>query len=155
MQVYQCEYQEYAIQYISECSSGLRTVDIPFFPFPDNAPGSCSCNLGKLYLAVNGSENEGANCVSSISNGVLADPDKDPVITANMQEACACCGESGAISAYVHVLPGGLLLDKLFTLLIAVSTTSAPAPYPHRSASMKCTRPSPTSRAPSHPARPT
>lgn len=102
-QVYECEYQEYAIQYISECSSGLRTTDIPFFPPPDNAPGSCSCNLGQLYLAINGSENEGASCLSNVTNSALADLDNDPVKTANKEEACACCGESGAISAYVII----------------------------------------------------
>lgn len=101
VQVYECEYQEYAMQYISQCSKSLRTANIPFFPSPDKTPGSCSCNLGNLHLAVNGSENEGASCISHITNGGLATLDTDPVTTANMKEACACCGESGAISAFV------------------------------------------------------
>lgn len=96
-QVYECEYQEYAIQYISQCPSGA--TEIPFFPPPRGAPGSCSCNLGELYLAVNASEIEGAECVTSVGNAALSNVGNDPVTTANKEEACVCCGESGAISA--------------------------------------------------------
>ncbi|CAN8104468.1 unnamed protein product [Discula destructiva] len=105
--VYECEYQEYAIQYISECPRGLlHPTEIPLFPPPDSAPGSCSCNLGKLHLAVRDSENEGSACVTSIADAALAGlGDDDAVTTADKEEACACCGGSGAISAFYNICP--------------------------------------------------
>ncbi|KAF3765587.1 hypothetical protein M406DRAFT_257346 [Cryphonectria parasitica EP155] len=104
--VYECEYQEYAIQYISECALDIRTAGIPFFPFPSGAPDSCSCNLGTLYMAIDNSEAEGADCATAVSSAALSDAGTDPVTTADEEAACACCGESGALSAFYDICPG-------------------------------------------------
>lgn len=100
-QVYECEYQEYVIQYLTECATtNLKASDIPFFPAPvAGVPGSCSCNLGALYFAVNGSETEGETCITDVGQGALANINNDPITTSNKETACSCCGASGAISA--------------------------------------------------------
>lgn len=86
---------------MSECPSNFGSTNIPFFPAPDAAPDSCSCNLGNLYLAVNASETEGATCISSVGETALGNSNSDPITVSDKQAACACCGESGAISACV------------------------------------------------------
>lgn len=118
-QVYECEYQEYAIQYMSECTSNFQLLDIPFFPAPDAAPDSCSCNLGNLYLAVNASGIEGATCITNVGEDALGNVNSDPITVSDKQAACTCCGESGAISACV-TLPSHPDLAGLSTVEVYV-----------------------------------
>ncbi|KAH7305884.1 hypothetical protein B0I35DRAFT_483639 [Stachybotrys elegans] len=50
-QVYSCEYQQKVGDIPDYClKSGLDNV--LFYPTPGNAPGSCSCNLGKLLTSL-------------------------------------------------------------------------------------------------------
>lgn len=46
-----CQYQGTCIQYIDNVEGGLLqdTVYIPFYPTPENALASCSCNIGEAY----------------------------------------------------------------------------------------------------------
>lgn len=54
-QVYTCEYDELVAAMVDMCdvSGGVDTNVIPYYPAPDSAPGSCSCNQGKLLLTLN------------------------------------------------------------------------------------------------------
>ncbi|CAD0095649.1 unnamed protein product [Aureobasidium mustum] len=50
-QVYSCGYDQLVISMTESCAnSEIDLQAIPYFPAPDSAPGSCSCNQGKLYL---------------------------------------------------------------------------------------------------------
>lgn len=51
-QVYTCEYDQLVANAIDSCltSSGLDNDGIPYYPAPDSAPGSCSCNQGNVLL---------------------------------------------------------------------------------------------------------
>ncbi|KAG9661027.1 hypothetical protein KCU64_g2822, partial [Aureobasidium melanogenum] len=51
-QVYTCQYDELVATMIDACdvSGGVDTDVIPYYPAPDSAPGSCSCNQGKVLL---------------------------------------------------------------------------------------------------------
>ncbi|KAJ6141922.1 hypothetical protein N7497_011021 [Penicillium chrysogenum] len=54
--VYSCEYQATTLDYLSFCLNPDRD-GLPYWPTPDDAPDSCSCNTGqieqKLYLIIN------------------------------------------------------------------------------------------------------
>ncbi|KAK9326822.1 hypothetical protein V1520DRAFT_376679 [Lipomyces starkeyi] len=99
-QVYSCEYQKLVIEYLEYCP--VAGLPVPFFPPPNNAAEACSCNLGKVYVAVNNSISEVTQCEtrlitnplsSNIGNGVQEDI------------ACICCGESAAISSIYSICP--------------------------------------------------
>ncbi|KAG9853055.1 hypothetical protein KCU98_g3231, partial [Aureobasidium melanogenum] len=51
-QVYTCQYDELVATMIDACdvSGGVDTDVIPYYPAADSAPGSCSCNQGKVLL---------------------------------------------------------------------------------------------------------
>lgn len=92
--VNECEYQSYITEYLVGCPTAK--LPIPYFPTPDNAPDSCSCNLGKVNLAINTSIQEATTC-SNNANG--------PDASANVQkiQGCDCCELSSALSRYTFV----------------------------------------------------
>jgi hypothetical protein len=84
-QVYGCEYQATAILIspLIQSSGGA----IPFYPAPDNAPGVCSCNVGKLF----------ENFTAAIKQAPKA---CDQNLAGDIQ-GCNCCTWSAAFAAYV------------------------------------------------------
>ena len=65
--------------------------DIPFWPAPNNAPGSCSCNTGVILKTLYAAELNYAKCLdSAIDNG-------DKI------HECTCCVYSVGISAFVSL----------------------------------------------------
>ncbi|KAI1456995.1 hypothetical protein F4805DRAFT_203505 [Annulohypoxylon moriforme] len=101
-QVYGCEYQQTAGDIATYCIKP-HLDQIPFYPPPDNAPGSCSCNLGKLltslYQTSGETETCGANGEEIVSQ--LTSNDEIQIFT----RACTCCSESGILSAFWAVCP--------------------------------------------------
>lgn len=49
--MYSCEYQMTAGDIATYCLKP-RLEDIPLYPPPDDTPGSCSCNMGKLLVSL-------------------------------------------------------------------------------------------------------
>jgi hypothetical protein len=92
LQIYGCEYQSLVAGYAGICQ--IRTLPVPYWPAPDNAPGSCSCNTGKVIEAYLGSQASVLSCAKNVESLSLSE------IPA-MEEACACCEASITISAYV------------------------------------------------------
>ncbi|RYP88464.1 hypothetical protein DL770_004628 [Monosporascus sp. CRB-9-2] len=60
-QVYSCEYQLTAGDIGTFCLNPKFDA-IPFYPPPDNAPGSCSCNMGKIITSLYRSLDELDTC---------------------------------------------------------------------------------------------
>jgi hypothetical protein len=84
--VYSCEYQVLAIEALSDF---VAPLSVPFFPAPDNAPGGCSCNLGKLLTTVNAYHNHTeTECAFSSTMNTVAGIG-----------ACNCCGGSAELSS--------------------------------------------------------
>ena len=98
MQVYECEYQQYIFEYLNNCPLS-ETPGIPYFPAPDDAPDSCSCNLGKLFEAVNGTIFEYSTCENNVSAATLSSlANGDATSNAEDAAVCACCAQSAALS---------------------------------------------------------
>lgn len=94
--VYECEYQKYVVQYLSQCDTAK--LPLPYFPAPDSAKDACSCNLGKVYEQFLESVVEGGTCASSNAR-------RDALDQLNRVEACECCEMSGGLSAYERQCP--------------------------------------------------
>ncbi|RDW80155.1 hypothetical protein BP6252_04793 [Coleophoma cylindrospora] len=91
--VYECEYQEFAAQYLHDCPA---IGSIPYFPAPDNAPDSCSCNLGNVFFAIDNSTLQLSKCSG---NGTLG------FATGDRPEGCTCCALSASISSIYDICP--------------------------------------------------
>lgn len=91
LQIYGCEYQTLVASYVGLCE--IMTLPVPYYPAPDNAPGSCSCNTGKVLETFLEARSSEVSCETSSESTSLAD------IPAR-EEACVCCGTSIIISAY-------------------------------------------------------
>ncbi|KDR83368.1 hypothetical protein GALMADRAFT_637605 [Galerina marginata CBS 339.88] len=94
--VNECEYQSYIVEYLLQCP--IARLPVPYFPAPDNAPDSCSCNLGKVYLGINNSTQQGNTCLAGVSGG-------DPNANVQRVQGCQCCELSGAISSIYGLCP--------------------------------------------------
>ncbi|KAF3398880.1 hypothetical protein DPV78_006223 [Talaromyces pinophilus] len=71
------------------------SVEIPYYPAPDNAPSGCSCNRGEVFnnvtTSVTGAGSSCSKYVDGISNAIFT---------------CQCCGWSAAVSAFYGICPG-------------------------------------------------
>ncbi|KAI1439452.1 hypothetical protein F5Y02DRAFT_70235 [Annulohypoxylon stygium] len=100
-QVYSCEYQETAGDIAAYCLNP-RLHEIPFYPPPDNAPASCSCNLGRLLTSLYQTSNETETCGA---NGAEVVQELTPDEIETFTRACTCCSESAMLSAFWAVCP--------------------------------------------------
>lgn len=96
-QVYSCQYQLFVEQYFLQCP--VAAEPIPFWPAPDNAPGRCSCNLGKILQHTFKATEEEATCLDK-ATGVVNIGNLGEV--ASNSTGCACCAVSAGLSAYVQ-----------------------------------------------------
>lgn len=87
--VWECEYQEYIVAYLMYCPTAK--LPVPYFPIPDNAADSCSCNVGKIYQAITDSISQGATCMKNVGG-------TDAILRGQEIGACGCCEISGAMS---------------------------------------------------------
>ncbi|KAJ5325266.1 uncharacterized protein N7506_008368 [Penicillium brevicompactum] len=108
-QVYSCEYQDTVMDFVSSCTNPNRE-GLPYWPVPDDAPGSCSCNLGKIDLKESQISDHITQCANNETN--LAQFSEVEDIN-NYGKACLCCAYSGIISAYIGLpyLHGNLSLQ--------------------------------------------
>ncbi|KAH8805028.1 hypothetical protein F5884DRAFT_884977 [Xylogone sp. PMI_703] len=106
--VYECTYQEYVVDYLSNCVTGR--LPVPYFPIPDNTPDSCSCNVGQVYLNAMQSIIESITCLGSAGSiGGL-----------DALKGCQCCELSGALTAIYSICPdtdpeavGGAIIQEI------------------------------------------
>jgi hypothetical protein len=115
LQIYGCEYQSLVISYAGLCQL-IMTLPVPYWPAPDNAPGSCSCNTGEFLETYLGSQTSELSCAKNAELLSLGE------IPARL-EACACCGTGITISAYVLSTVFWFPADKYLAYM-----TSAPIP---------------------------
>ncbi|KAI0887858.1 uncharacterized protein GGS22DRAFT_197765 [Annulohypoxylon maeteangense] len=119
-QVYSCEYQQTAGDIATNCLNP-HLDQIPFYPPPDNAPGSCSCNLGKLLTSLYRTSNEIETCGANGEDivGQLTSNDEIQIFA----RACTCCSESAMLSAFWAVCPNTdpslLGINEIYDSLIA------------------------------------
>lgn len=89
--VYSCEYQFLANQLVDSVLDGGGSI--PCYPAPDNAPGGCSCNIGKLYH----------NFTESVRAG-LATCNQTQTDASDVK-ACDCCAFGSAFAAFYAYCP--------------------------------------------------
>ncbi|KND93435.1 hypothetical protein TOPH_01889 [Tolypocladium ophioglossoides CBS 100239] len=94
--VNECEYQKYAVAYLRNCP--IAKTPLPYFPAPDGAPDACSCNLGKVFLAINSTIQQGGKCSSSTGGA-------DAFSNVQRIQGCECCEVSGALSSIYGLCP--------------------------------------------------
>ncbi|PMD45492.1 hypothetical protein L207DRAFT_481871 [Hyaloscypha variabilis F] len=94
--VNECEYQEYVVEYLVGCP--IAKLPVPYFPTPDNAPDSCSCNVGDVYLAISSNIQQGGTCSTNVSNS-------SPDAAVQEIQGCECCEVSGALSSIYAICP--------------------------------------------------
>ncbi|KAF7558496.1 hypothetical protein G7046_g5667 [Stylonectria norvegica] len=97
-QVYSCEYQS-TVEDITIYCTNPQLNEIPFYPPPDDAPGGCSCNMGKILVSQYRTNNELQTCGSKLDQ--LSNPDD---VQENAQ-ACQCCADSAWLSVFYDVCP--------------------------------------------------
>lgn len=90
--VWECEYQEYIIAYMQNCLTAK--LPVPYFPAPKDAPDACSCNLGKVNIAVNDAIQQAGTCSNNANSG-------DAGANLQQMEGCSCCELSGTLSRWV------------------------------------------------------
>lgn len=88
--VWECEYQEYILDYFLSCP--IAKLPVPYFPAPNKAPDACSCNLGKVFLAIQDAIQETTTCSNNANSG-------DAASNVQQIQGCECCEISGALSS--------------------------------------------------------
>ncbi|KAF4966744.1 hypothetical protein FSARC_5609 [Fusarium sarcochroum] len=102
-QVYSCEYQNTVLELGNNCVDE-KYENVPFFPPPDDAPGACSCNLGKVVTSLNRASDELGTCMDrnpKLWDSVADDRDEMD----DFVQACECCSYSGFLSTIWGVCP--------------------------------------------------
>ncbi|PVH88070.1 hypothetical protein DL98DRAFT_566439 [Cadophora sp. DSE1049] len=100
-QAYQCEYQQYAINYAGRCRP---LSPIPFFPTPSNVANDCSCNLGNVYLAINSTMLRGDACLKATKNqDSRVESKEDAFLMIEEGENCRCCQISESFASQTSI----------------------------------------------------
>ncbi|KAH0281240.1 hypothetical protein KCU91_g412, partial [Aureobasidium melanogenum] len=117
-QVYSCGYDQLVTTMVESCNHRETNLDaIPYFPAPDSAPGSCSCNQGKLYLTqVKILQHQNATITNTTTFEQITDPDEQNLYLKSTQ----CCTNAYLESSFREICPntqpslllGGDLLGK-------------------------------------------
>ncbi|KAJ5191258.1 uncharacterized protein N7498_010243 [Penicillium cinerascens] len=100
--VYSCEYQQTVEDFIALYQKE-HLDDIPFWPPPDNAPGGCSCNIGRACKKEILIYDQLTACYNNVTNLERIGYDMDDSIS-NV-EACNCCAESAIRSTIYDTCP--------------------------------------------------
>ncbi|GLI72543.1 hypothetical protein PoHVEF18_000720 [Penicillium ochrochloron] len=112
-QVYSCEYDKLIEEYFVQCPAA--TEPIPFWPAPDNAPGGCSCNLGKVLHSVMKAQQEYTTCITN-------DTSTSVIQLSNKNTACGCCEVSAGLSAMYETCPDTIPADMGADLWLSTAT---------------------------------
>ncbi|KAJ5757321.1 uncharacterized protein N7511_006015 [Penicillium nucicola] len=100
-QVYSCEYQNTVGDFFTLCTKPNYDT-VPFWPAPDDAPDSCSCNLGEIEKKEYLISLQMTECSNNMTN--LNQITKTDAIV-DYGKACTCCGMSAIISAIYDTCP--------------------------------------------------
>ncbi|CAI7645839.1 unnamed protein product [Penicillium glandicola] len=101
-EVYSCEYQSTVWDFLNICVNPNRD-GLPYWPTPDDAPDSCSCNLGQIDQKEHLIVNQMTECSNNNTN-LEGMTDTDEMV--EYGQACLCCGYSAIISAIWDTCPG-------------------------------------------------
>ncbi|KAF7156248.1 hypothetical protein CNMCM5623_009641 [Aspergillus felis] len=112
-QAYSCEYGKLVATYFAECP--VASEPVPFWPAPDNAPGGCSCNLGKVLQATLNAQKENNACLTNKTT-------TNVIELSNKYTACGCCEVSAGLSAMYETCPDTIPADMGADLWLQVST---------------------------------
>ncbi|KAJ5342802.1 hypothetical protein N7541_011926 [Penicillium brevicompactum] len=117
------------MDFVSSCTNPNRD-GLPYWPVPDDAPGSCSCNLGKIDLKESQISDHITQCANNETN--LAQFSEVEDIN-NYGKACLCCAYSGIISAIWDTCPDTkpslLSADEWFNQLLIPGDWDECGPY--------------------------
>ncbi|EEU34450.1 uncharacterized protein NECHADRAFT_82281 [Fusarium vanettenii 77-13-4] len=114
--VWECDYQEYIVSYLQNCP--IAKLPVPYFPAPKQAPSSCSCNLGKVYLAIHDAIQQTETCSDNSDSA-------DAGSNLQRMQGCSCCEISGALSRQARIHSE---LQTLLTLASIVEICPDTAP---------------------------
>ncbi|KAI8716054.1 hypothetical protein NCS52_00898000 [Fusarium sp. LHS14.1] len=92
--VWECDYQEYIVSYLQNCP--IAKLPVPYFPALKQAPSSCSCNLGKVYLAIHDAIQQTETCSDTSDSA-------DAGSNLQRMQGCSCCEISGALSRQARI----------------------------------------------------
>ncbi|KEQ68045.1 hypothetical protein M436DRAFT_86716 [Aureobasidium namibiae CBS 147.97] len=98
---YSCEYSDAVADMVDMCGNTDRNA-IPYFPAPDSAPGSCSCNKGKLSLTIEKINTQITACANNQTN---LDTLASTADISTHGTACLCCSISYMASAIWDICP--------------------------------------------------
>ncbi|KAI1799908.1 hypothetical protein F4811DRAFT_541855 [Daldinia bambusicola] len=119
-QVYSCEYQQTAGEIATYCLNPDLEA-IPFFPPPDNAPGSCSCNVAKVLISIYRTVAETETCGANGEEIASQLGSLDEI--QHFSRACQCCSQSGMLSAFSEICPNTdpslLGMNEIYNSLVA------------------------------------
>jgi hypothetical protein len=114
--VWECDYQEYIVSYLQNCP--IAKLPVPYFPAPKQAPSSCSCNLGKVYLAIHDAIQQTETCSDNSDSA-------DAGSNLQRMQGCSCCEISGALSRQARVHSE---FQTLLTLVVLSRSVLTPIP---------------------------
>lgn len=77
------------MEYLVGCP--IAKLPVPYFSTLNNAPDSCFCNVGNVYLAINNNFLEGGTCSTNV-------PSASPDTAVQEIQGCEFCKISGALS---------------------------------------------------------
>ncbi|KAE8391859.1 hypothetical protein ETB97_007437 [Aspergillus alliaceus] len=100
-EVYSCEYGETVSGLVYSCPDANLT-QIPFWPQPDNAPGGCACNSGKLTMKQVQIANHVETCGDNTTrlNELSTDEERTDYL-----RACQCCTMSALLASIWDTCP--------------------------------------------------
>ena len=88
------------MDFLGVCTNPNRD-GLPYWPTPNDAPDSCSCNLGKMEKTEYLITKQMTECSDNSTN---TDGVTDTDVLIEYGQACLCCGYSAIISAYDSIL---------------------------------------------------
>ncbi|CAG7944491.1 unnamed protein product [Penicillium salamii] len=128
-QVYSCEYQNTVLDFISVSTNPNRD-GLPYWPVPDDAPGSCSCNIGKIDYKQSLILDQMTECSNNMTN-IEKLTEVDDIN--DYGKACLCCAYSSIISSIWDTCPGTkpslLSADEWFNSVLIPGDWDKCGPY--------------------------
>lgn len=126
-QVYSCGYDQLVTTMVESCVHRETDLDaIPYFPAPDSAPGSCSCNQGKLYLTqLKILDHQNATITNTTTFEEITDPDEQRLYLKSTQ----CCTNAYLQSSYVYTLHIALIPANTLLLVFEKSAQTRSRPF--------------------------
>ncbi|CRL25362.1 unnamed protein product [Penicillium camemberti] len=104
-EVYSCAYQGTALQYLEGADRVQGSLDIPYYPAPDNAPGGCGYVWGNFTVTYVQQSNV-CEAYDIVSAGL------------STATSCECCLESSILSNIIETCPHNDLSDLSIDIMV-------------------------------------